>query len=90
MLVICVGLFAAPGTAEQAAAVDCTGSWYLVYVDVTIGEMTLDPDGSYLMNLYSQNNRIEGSWTQENATVTLTPRDSSLYIRRRPADSERV
>lgn len=77
MLVICVGLFAVPGTAEQAAVVDCTGSWYLVYVDVTIGEMTLDPDGSYLMTLYSQNNRIEGSWTQENATVTLTPRDSN-------------
>ena len=75
LLVICMALAAVPGTAEQENTGDCSGKWYMVYVNVTIGEMALEQDGTYRMILYSQNTAVEGSWTLENGTVTLTPQD---------------
>ncbi len=71
LLVICMGLAAAAGLAESAD--ECAGTWYLVYANVTIGELGMNPDGSYRMVLNSQASEITGSWSRENDTVTMIP-----------------
>ena len=77
LLLICMALGLAAGGAEQAAD-ECAGEWFLVYADVTIGDIGMDPDGSYVMNLYSENTEIAGTWSRENEIVTLTPQDGGV------------
>lgn len=77
LLVICLALAAGAGAAEQGTAEECAGDWYLVYADVTIGELALNGDRSYLMTVYSQDAVITGSWSMEEYTVTLAPQDGS-------------
>ena len=77
LLVICLVLAAGAGTAEQGTAEECAGDWYLVYANVTIGELALNGDGSYLMTVYSQDAAIPGNWSREEYTVTLVPQDGS-------------
>lgn len=76
LMILCLAAAAAPAYAETAAE-DCTGGWYFVYADVTIGELELKEDGSYHMVLYSQEGEVTGNWTRGEGTVVLTPEEGT-------------
>lgn len=85
LLAACLALGFAAGTAEPAAG-DCSGMWYLVFAEVTIGDLALNPDSSYVMALYSQDTEVPGTWTAENDIVTLAPRDGTATAYRFEGD----
>ncbi len=75
LMILC--LAAAAAAYAENAAEDCTGGWYFVYADVTIGDLDLKEDGSYHMALYSQEGEVNGNWTRGEGTVVLTPEEGT-------------
>ena len=73
LLALCLLLAAVPALGE-----DFSGTWYMVLADVTAGHFELNADGTATAEMPGQEETFTGSWTADDASVTITIDGSPL------------
>ena len=78
LLALCMLL--APATVYADA--EASGTWYLVTMGLTSGTFELNTDGSCTVTIpdNSEEQVLEGSWTQEDANISITVSDETLSL----------
>ena len=72
LLGVCLVLGMIPALAED----ENTGIWYFIYAGVSIGELDLNGDSSYEMFVYSQEERVTGTWSRDGAIISLSTQNA--------------
>lgn len=75
-------LVAVPVLAEETAAKDITGTWYLTMLKMTMGTMEMNADGtcSLSMTMGDETKEVEGTWTGEGDQIAITIKDQSMPL----------
>ena len=73
LLALCLLLAAVPALGE-----DFSGTWYMVLAEVTAGQFDLNADGTATAQMPGQEETFTGSWTADDASVTITIDGSPL------------
>ncbi len=66
LLALCMMVAAIPALAD-----DVTGNWYMTLAEVTMGNITLNEDGTAVADLLSSG-EMTGTWTADDTGVTIT------------------
>ncbi|MBO4290193.1 MAG: hypothetical protein J5865_08885 [Lachnospiraceae bacterium] len=73
VLALCLALTVLPAAAE-----DFAGTWYAVAAGVTLGEMTLNADGTVVVDYYDE--KMEGTWSADGDAVNVTIEGATLEL----------
>ena len=73
LLALCLLLAAVPALGE-----DFSGTWYMVLAEVTAGQFDLNADGTATAQMPGQEETFTGTWTADDASVTITIDGDSL------------
>ena len=73
LLALCMLLAVVPALGE-----DFSGTWYLVLAEVTAGKFELNADGTATADIPGQEETLTGTWTADDASVTITINDEPL------------
>ncbi len=73
LLALCLLLAAVPALGE-----DFSGTWYMVLAEVTAGWFELNADGTLTAEVPGMEETAAGTWTADDASVTITIEDSPM------------
>ena len=81
-IALLLGICLALGMVAASAEDENTGTWYFIYAGVTIGELDLNGDSSYQMSVYSQEEKVTGTWSRDDAIISLSTQnaDPTRYV----------
>ena len=75
LLALCLLMTALPALGE-----DLSGMWYMTLAEVTIGYLYLNEDGTAEMVVLDDEEIMTGTWTADDASVTLTLQDETVTL----------